>query len=59
MRTDRTFSHLLTQTLRSRNESWGYRDVEAVVAEAKKAGLRHVEQNEMPANNLMLVFEKD
>ena len=33
--------------------------MEAVVAEANKAGLRHVEQNEMPANNLMLVFEKD
>jgi hypothetical protein len=42
--------------LRGRDPSFGVRDLEVVVAEAANRGLRLVEINEMPANNLMLVF---
>lgn len=44
--------------LRSRNETWGVRDLEAVVAEAGKHNLTLVETVEMPANNLSVVFRK-
>ena len=45
------------QSLRGRNPTWGIRSLEDVVAQAKLAGLELQERVEMPANNLMLVFE--
>jgi hypothetical protein len=44
-------------SLRERNPEWGVRDVEAVEQLAGKAGLVLIEIAEMPANNLILVFE--
>ncbi|MEX2454054.1 MAG: DUF938 domain-containing protein [Rhodospirillaceae bacterium] len=44
--------------LRARNETWGVRDLEAVVAEARTHGLVPVETVEMPANNLSVVFRR-
>lgn len=38
---------------------WGVRDLEAVVAEARSHGLRHVRTEEMPANNLSVVFRRE
>ena len=45
--------------LRRRDASWGIRRLADVAAEARAAGLRLRERVEMPANNLMLVFERD
>ena len=44
--------------LRSQNETWGIRDLEAVAAEAEKHGLAHAETVAMPANNLSVIFRK-
>ena len=44
--------------LRSRDPSWGVRDLEAVVAEADANGLVLVERFEMPANNQTIVFRR-
>mmetsp|Transcript_7326 Transcript_7326/g.12628 ORF Transcript_7326/g.12628 Transcript_7326/m.12628 type:complete len:169 (-) Transcript_7326:245-751(-) len=44
-------------SLRERNPSWGYRDVNAVQAEARAQGLQGIVVD-MPANNLMLIFTK-
>ena len=44
--------------LRRRNPRWGIRALEDVVREAEAVGLRLKERVEMPANNLMLVFER-
>lgn len=44
--------------LRRRDERWGVRDLEAVVAEAAARGLDHEETVAMPANNLTLVFRR-
>jgi SAM-dependent methyltransferase len=44
--------------LRRRNPEWGVRDLERVVEQAASAGLLHVETNEMPANNKLLVFQR-
>lgn len=44
--------------LRRRDPSWGVRDLERVVATAEREGLVLVETNEMPANNLLLVFRR-
>lgn len=46
-------------SLRARDPGWGVRDLEAVEAVARDAGLHLVELREMPANNLMLRFERD
>ena len=47
------------ESLQARNPNWGYRDVDAdVAAEAERHGLKLREKKSMPANNLMLVFEK-
>jgi len=46
------------QWLKARAAHQGIRDIEKVIAEAKKAGLSLVEDNEMPANNRLLVFKK-
>lgn len=43
--------------LRSRNPAWGLRRLDAVLAAAHDAGLRWLERQAMPSNNLMLVFK--
>jgi hypothetical protein len=45
--------------LRERDPSWGVRDLEAVGAEAEKNALRLLERVPMPANNFVLVFERE
>lgn len=45
-------------SLREGNPEWGVRDVEALEKLAGPAGLTLVEIAEMPANNLILVFER-
>jgi hypothetical protein len=44
--------------LRRRNPEWGLRRVEDFAAEAGRRGFELVEQQQMPANNLMLLFRK-
>ena len=47
------------QSLRARDPSWGYRDIEAdlgVLAQA--SGLELVKRVEMPANNFLLVYSR-
>ena len=46
------------ESLKSRDPSWGIRDLSEVVALADCYGLRHLETVEMPANNLSVVFRK-
>ena len=46
------------ESLRARDPAWGVRDLEAVVAEAEKNGLRLEEAVPMPANNLSVVFRR-
>jgi hypothetical protein len=45
-------------SLRERDPEWGVRDVEAVKKLAASAGLALAEVIDMPANNLLLVFER-
>ena len=45
--------------LKRRNPEWGVRDMEAVIDEAAKNGLRFSEAVAMPANNFSVVFRKD
>ena len=45
--------------LKSRDPSWGIRRLADAVAHARDAGLRLRERVAMPANNLMLVFERE
>ncbi len=45
-------------SLRERDPEWGVRDVEALEQLAADAGLALVETAEMPANNLILAFER-
>jgi Protein of unknown function (DUF938) len=47
------------QSLRLRNADWGIRRRNDVEREAQRAGLRLRERHAMPANNLLLVFERD
>lgn len=44
------------QSLRDQDPTWGVRQLEDVVAEAKKFGLALEEIVEMPANNLSVIF---
>ena len=44
--------------LRRRNPAWGIRALEDVQREAAAAGLRLAQRHAMPANNLLLVFER-
>ena len=44
------------QSLRTRDPSWGVRNLEDVCAVAEENGLEFVEKIEMPANNLSVVF---
>ncbi|EED90744.1 hypothetical protein THAPSDRAFT_263456, partial [Thalassiosira pseudonana CCMP1335] len=43
-------------SLKSKDSSWGVRDLEEVVDIAKKEGLEFVQRVEMPANNLSVLF---
>jgi SAM-dependent methyltransferase len=45
-------------SLREGNAEWGVRDVEALEQLAERAGLVLAEAAEMPANNLILMFER-
>jgi len=46
-------------SLKSRNESWGVRDLEQdVVPVAEENGLRLLRVHDMPANNFAVIFEK-
>jgi 8-oxo-dGTP pyrophosphatase MutT (NUDIX family) len=45
-------------SLRARDPSWGVRDLEAVVAEARAHGLHWRETVPMPANNFIVRFER-
>lgn len=44
--------------LRARDPGWGVRDLDEVRARAAEQGLRCVERVPMPANNLVVVFER-
>jgi SAM-dependent methyltransferase len=44
--------------LRSRDPAWGLRQLHDVTAQATAAGLRLRERRDMPANNMLLVFDK-
>ena len=44
--------------LRSRDPAWGIRTRDAVNAEARAAGLQPTQRFALPANNLLLVFER-
>ena len=46
------------QSLRSRNPSWGIRDIDEVKEQAEKNGMSLTEKVAMPANNFTLIFEK-
>ena len=46
-------------SLKSRDPSWGVRDLDDVEREAAARGLRLAEVVEMPANNLSVIFRKD
>jgi hypothetical protein len=44
------------ESLRSRDPSWGIRELDDVVAQARRVGLGLAQRHAMPANNLLLVF---
>ncbi len=44
------------ESLKSRNQAWGIRDLEEVVDIAAKNGLTHQDTVDMPANNQVVVF---
>ncbi|MBI5277430.1 MAG: DUF938 domain-containing protein [Burkholderiales bacterium] len=44
------------ESLRSRDPSWGIRQLDEVAAEARRSGLELAQRHAMPANNLLLVF---
>lgn len=46
------------ESLRARDPAWGLRALEDVEAEARAQGLERVALHAMPANNLLVVFEK-
>ncbi len=45
-------------SLRTRDAEWGVRDIDDLKQLASRVGLRLTESAEMPANNLVLVFER-
>ena len=45
-------------SLRAQNPAWGLRKKEAVQAQAQRAGLLLRQRHAMPANNLLLVFQR-
>jgi SAM-dependent methyltransferase len=46
------------ETLRARHPSWGIRQLDDVVAQARRNGLAFAQRHAMPANNLLLVFNR-
>jgi SAM-dependent methyltransferase len=46
------------ESLRQRDPAWGIRDLEEVIATADRNGLTHLETNDLPANNKLLVFRR-
>ncbi len=46
------------QSLRQRDPEWGIRKLEDVQQQAEKNGLRFIGFHEMPANNLIVIFQK-
>ena len=46
------------QSLRSRDPSWGVRNLEDVTEVAEKEGLELLQTVEMPANNLCVIYRK-
>ena len=46
------------ESLKARDPGWGLRDLAAVEALATASGLARVERIAMPANNLIVIFEK-
>jgi hypothetical protein len=44
------------ESLRARDASWGIRELQEVVTEARRNGLSLAQRHPMPANNLLLVF---
>lgn len=46
------------QSLRQRDPSWGIRQLDDMAQEASRAGLRLRQRVQMPANNLLLVFDR-
>jgi SAM-dependent methyltransferase len=44
------------ESLKSRDATWGIRDLEEIVERASAVGLKHTQTMEMPANNLVVVF---
>ena len=47
------------ESLRDTHPEWGIRQLSAVAAEAKRAGLHLRERHAMPANNLLLVWGRE
>lgn len=45
-------------SLKSRDSSWGVRNLEDVVEEAERHGLKLFKTIEMPANNLSVLYQK-
>jgi hypothetical protein len=46
------------QSLKERNDQWGLRELNQVIAVAAKAGFKTDDVVSMPANNLTLVFQR-
>lgn len=46
-------------SLKSRDSSWGVRNLEDVCSAAREKGLQLIQKADMPANNLSLLFQKD
>lgn len=46
------------ESLRARDPGWGIRQLDDVVAHARRAGLVLAQRHPMPANNLLLVFTR-
>lgn len=55
---NRFFFSNFDQFLKAKDPSYGVRNLEDVIEEAKKQGLVFVEKIEMPANNLSVIFRK-
>ena len=57
-RTTASSNEAFDADLKMRNPAWGLRDLETVVEEAARHGLQFIERVEMPANNLIVVFQR-
>ncbi|MFT5538574.1 MAG: SAM-dependent methyltransferase [Alphaproteobacteria bacterium] len=52
-------NEMFDQSLRARDQSWGIRDLEAIIELARNNGFTHSETIPMPSNNLSVVFRHD